>query len=855
MKNTPLTAGRYVAASTLVSKKLIAPICVYTYRCAIVASMLLLVISSPVQAQKKKTAPEPPATADAFSAKISGLKHFPGFVPFYYDEKKDKVYLVIDKFDHEVLYVRSLTAGIGSNDIGLDRGQLGGEHIVKFERRGPKVLMVEPNYMYRAITDNQDERKAVREAFAQSVLWGFPVEADSEGKVLVDATAFLLRDAHGVAQRLRETEQGDYRPDESRNALYTPGIKNFPKNSELEATLTFTGQAKGEFIESVVPSPSSVTVRQHHSFIELPDDQYKPRKYDPRSGYFGISYFDYATPISEPIEKRFIARHRLEKKNPTAAISDPVEPIVYYLDRGTPEPIRSALLDGARWWNQAFESAGYRNAFRVEMMPEDADPMDVRYNLIQWVHRSTRGWSYGASVTDPRTGEIIKGHVSLGSLRVRQDFLIAEGLLAPYAGSQVSDEMQQMALARLRQLSAHEVGHTLGLAHAYSASADKNSSVMDYPHPYVTNRDGRLSLESAYDDKIGAWDKAAIQYGYQDFPEGTDEAAALNGLITKSLEDGLTFLSDQDARPHGGAHPFAHLWDNGSDAAAELNRVMDIRSIALRNLGENNIRPGAPMATIEEVLVPMYFFHRYQTEATAKLVGGLNYRYALRGDGQLVTEFLAPQVQERALDALMTTLTPKTLAIPESLLKNIPPRPLFYDSHRELVKGHTDLVFDGLAAAEDGAALTIGLLLHPARAARLIDHHARDAAQPALEHVIDRLAAATIKATPLRGYEGVVQMTTGHVFVKSLITLAKDASASPQVRSVALLKANQLKSWLANRTNTQADEQWRACYHYSAEQLRRLLEEPGVLIPSRDMPIPPGQPIGQGIERYCSEDF
>lgn len=855
MKNTPLMAERVVVVATLASIMNAARSCAYIYRCKTLACVLLLLASASGHAQKKKTAPEPPVTADGFATKTSGLKHFPGFVPFYYDEKRDKVYLVIDKFDREVLYVRSLTAGVGSNDIGLDRGQLGGEHIVRFERRGPKVLMVEPNYMYRAITDNQDERKAVQEAFAQSVLWGFPVEAESDGKVLVDATAFLLRDAHGVAQQLHDTEQGDYRLDESRSALYTPGIKNFPKNSELEATLTFTGNAKGEFIQSVVPSPSSVTVRQHHSLVELPDDQYKPRRYDPRSGYFGISYFDYATPISEPIEKRFIARHRLEKRDPAAAMSDPIEPIVYYLDRGTPEPIRSALLDGARWWNQAFESAGYRNAFRVEMMPEDADPMDVRYNVIQWVHRSTRGWSYGASVTDPRTGEIIKGHVTLGSLRVRQDFLIAEGLLAPYAGTQVSGEMQQMALARLRQLSAHEVGHTLGLAHAYSASADQNSSVMDYPHPYVSNRDGRLSLERAYDDKIGAWDKVAIQYGYQDFPEGTDEAAALNGIIAKSLADGLSFLSDQDARPRGGAHPFAHLWDNGTDAAAELNRVMDIRSIALRNLGENNIRPGAPMATIEEVLVPMYFFHRYQTEATAKLVGGLNYRYALRGDGQLVTELLTPQVQERALDALLATLTPKALAIPEPLLKKIPPRPLFYESHRELVKGHTDLVFDGLAAAEDGALLTIGLLLHPARAARLIDHHARNANQPTLEHVIDKLASATIKATPIRGYEGVVQMTAGHVFVKSLIALAKDASASAQVRSVALLKANQLKVWLASRVTMQVDEQWKACYYYSVEQLRRLLEEPGVLNPSRDMPIPPGQPIGQGIERYCAEDF
>ncbi|HTF21710.1 MAG TPA: DUF5117 domain-containing protein, partial [Chryseolinea sp.] len=566
----------------------------------LLSATLWLVASVPAMAQKKKSdTAVAPAPADPFASKVAGLKHFPGFVPFYYDEKKDKLYLAIEKFDEELLYVRSLTAGVGSNDLGLDRGQIGGVHVVKFDRRGPKVLMVELNYKYRAVTDNKDERRAVREAFAQSVLWGFPVEAEGGGKVLVDATSFLLRDAHGVAQALRDANQGDYRLDDQRCALFPEAIKNFPKNSEFEAILTFSGNPTGEYITTVVPSPGSVTVRQHHSLVELPDSGYKPRAYDPRSGYFGISYFDYATPISEPIEKRFIARHRLEKKDPTAALSDPVEPIVYYLDRGTPEPIRSALLDGARWWNQAYEAAGYRNAFRVEMMPEDADPMDVRYNVIQWVHRSTRGWSYGATVMDPRTGEIIKGHVTLGSLRVRQDFLIAEGLLSPYADSQVSPEMQQMALARLRQLSAHEVGHTLGLAHAYSASAEHNASVMDYPHPFVTIQDGKLSLQQAYDDKIGVWDKVTIQFGYQDFPDGADEATALKGIITKSLSDGLTFLSDQDARPRGGAHPFAHLWDNGSDAVTELKRVMEVRSIALRNFGERNIRPGAPMATLE----------------------------------------------------------------------------------------------------------------------------------------------------------------------------------------------------------------------------------------------------------------
>ena len=495
-------------------------------------------------AQRKKSEPaSTQSVSSEYAEKIKGLKPYPGFINYYYDEKNDKIFLSIESFDTEFLYIVSLPAGIGSNDIGLDRGQLGGERIVKFERRGPKVLMVQPNYFYRSITNNPDEKRAVQEAFAQSVLWGFTVLAEEDGKVLVDATDFFLQDAHDVIGTLSATKQGNYHLDISRSAFYTPRIKSFPENSEFEATLTFTGEASGDYIQSVTPTPNSVTVRQHHSFVKLPDANFTPRKFDPRAGYFDISYYDYATPIQEPIQKRLITRHRLKKKDPSAAFSEPVEPIVYYLDRGTPEPIRAALLDDARWWNQAFEAAGYKDAFKVEMLPEDADPMDVRYNLIQWVHRSTRGWSYGATVTDPRTGEIIKGHVTLGSLRVRQDFLIAEGLLAPYeSGKAVPPEMEKMALARLRQLSAHEVGHTLGLAHAYSSSSENFASVMDYPHPNAQLVNGEIDLSNAYDTKIGAWDKVSIAFGYQDFPTGTNEEEALNSIIQNSLKSGLTFF-------------------------------------------------------------------------------------------------------------------------------------------------------------------------------------------------------------------------------------------------------------------------------------------------------------------------
>ena len=767
------------------------------------------------------------------SQKTAAFQKMPGFFPVYWDAKGGKMFLEIDKWDREFLYVSSLPAGIGSNDIGLDRGQLGATRIVKFQRTGPRVLLVQMNYRFRAVSDQPAERRSVEQAFAQSVIWGFQVEFEEGNRVVVDATNFFLRDSHNVTGVLQRAKQGSYKPDATRSAFFLPATKNFPKNTEVETTTTFTGEPQGQFVEDVTPSPDAITVRQHHSFIELPDSGYQPRAFDPRAGYFGIQYMDFATPVDAPITKRFIDRHRLRKKDPSAAMSEPVKPIVYYLDAGTPEPIRSALLDGARWWNQAFEAAGYRNAFQVEMMPDGADPMDVRYNVIQWVHRSTRGWSYGATVTDPRTGEIIKGHVTLGSLRVRQDFMIAEGLRAPYlAGKPVPGAMLAMSLARLRQLSAHEVGHTLGLSHNYVSSTHSRASVMDYPHPLVTlSKDGTLELGDAYAVGIGEWDKVAITYGYRD----TSDQSALTKVIEDAYKRGLYFLTDEDARPPGSAHPDNHLWDNGSNAVDELNRIMTVRAAALARFSENNIPIGTPMSELGERLVPIYLLHRYQVEAAAKSVGGLFYTYALRGDGQKVTEVVNGKEQARALDALLKTISPDALTIPERILRLIPPKASGFRP-REPFRGHTGLTFDALAPAEAAANHTVSFILDPQRAARLVEQHARQANVAGLDAVIDRLIAATWRAPRATGLAAEVQKVVEDVVVYHLMSLEKNESAPAQVRAIVSQKLEHLRASLAGKADAHSQ--------YEAARIKQFQQSPKEFAMPKPAEPPPGQPIG-----------
>jgi hypothetical protein len=791
---------------------------------------------------------DPSKPFPTIAEKTATMQSFPGFFVDYWDAREGTLWLRIEnaKWETPFILYESLPSGVGSNDIGLDRGEPGETYVVHFERSGKQVLLVAENENYRAVTDDADQRSAVRAAFPQSVLWGFDVAAEDGDAVLVDATKFFLSDVHGVAARIANAKQGKYKVEPTRSAIYLPRTKNFPENTDIESTLTFVGEEPGNFVKQVTPEPHAITVREHISFIQAPPAGFHTRAYDPRSGYFGISYMDFATPVDEPIVKREIARHRLAKKDPSAAVSEPVKPIIYYVDRAIPEPIRSAVVEGVSWWNQAFTAAGYKDAFQVKLLPEGIDPMDVRYNVVEWVPRSTRGWSIGNAVTDPRTGEIINGHVRLDALRIRQVFLIAQGLLDPFGKDPAAlAKANAMALARIRQLAAHETGHTLGLMHNYAASIVNRASVMDYPPPTVTvGADGVPDVSNAYAVGIGAWDKVAITYGYRDFPTGTNETQALDKVLDDAFASGQLYLTDQDARPLGSASPITHLWDTGSNDLDGLQQVMAVRQAALKNLSENAIREHTPMATLEDVLVPIYLYHRYQVTAVAKSIGGLNYTFDLRGPNRKDPEIVPAAQQRQALRAILKTISPQALAVPQPLLSMIPPRPPEYPSSKENFARRTSPAFDSLAPAEAAAEIIVQLLFQPERAQRMIEYHARHANNPGFDELVDEVMAATWKAPAAVGYNGAIQRTVNGVVLNHLMSLAADEHASSQVRAVALLKLDGLKKWLASQENLLKDVPTRAEFFFAKNQIDHFEKNPAEVHVTTPAAPPAGDPIG-----------
>ena len=816
---------------------------------ALAASSPLICLADTPQAKTPERLP-------SVAAKTQAMRHMPGLLGLHWDEKSGRLFLEIPRLGTDLLYLESLPYGVGSNDLGLDRGQVSRARIVRFERIGPKVLLVEPNQQFRSSSDSAAEQLAVTQSFPESVLAGFKVEAEDtcaagrEPVVLVDATDFFVRDAHNVAETLARNKQDAYKLDAARSAIALEATAAFPDNVEVEAILTFAADAvaKSRLLDEVTPDPHALTVREHQAFIALPGPGFVPRRFDPRAGFFDLTYRDYTAPLGSPVDQHLIVRHRLVKEDPACTERcKPLAPIRYYVDRGAPEPIRSALLEGARWWDQAFQAAGWApGTFQVEVLPEGADPMDVRYNIVQWVHRYTRGWSYGFPVADPRTGEIIKGNVTLGSLRGRQDYLIAEALLSPYdkggADAAQAAAVSAMVLARLRLLAAHEVGHTLGLAHNFAASAwphtpAQSVSVMDYPHPWITlDRDGAPDLSQAYGANIGDWDRVAINYGYRQFGTQTQETAGLERILSDSAQSGLVFISDADARAISSAHPYAHMWDNGADPAAELERLLTVRAAALARFGENAIRRRTPMAQLEDTLVPLYLLHRYQVDAAVTEIGGLDYRYQLRGDGAPGPAIVSAEAQQRALTAVLKTLAPEFLTLPEPLLRLLPPRPPGLPATRESFPSRTAPAFDPISAAECAADLTLAGLFNPQRAARLVEYAARDPGNLTLQAVIDGALAVSGK-TPRGG--GLIQAVQRAVYVRTveaLLTLAANTNAPAEVRAITQARLTEIRRQADNRSATGA---------YLAHRIDLYFTGPEKFAPAEPIAAPPGMPIGE----------
>ena len=760
---------------------------------------------------------------------------FNGYFDYTYNNDNGKITLAIDKLDQEFLYVNSLSRGIGSNDLGLDRGQLGNARVVYFTKKGDKIFLIQPNLKYISTSENTLENKAVDQAFARSVLYGFKIIKSENNKHYIDLTPFILQDIHGVSIRLKNSSSGSYSLDLLKSAIDLERTKAFPKNIEFDVMLTFTGNPKGSLVRSVTPTPSNLTVNQHHSFIQLPDNNYMKRGFDPRSGSNPFIVYDYSTPINEPTEQRYIVRHRLEKKNKENEISEPVEPIVYYLDNGTPEPVKTALLEGGKWWNQAFESIGYKDAFQIKILPENADPMDIRYNLIQWIHRSTRGWSYGASIVDPRTGEIIKGQVSLGSLRVRQDYMILLGLTENPNDEINNKKIVETSLDRIRQLSAHEIGHTLGFAHNYLSSISNRSSVMDYPHPKIDIVDGKINLDNAYDKDIGEWDKVSVAYAYSDFSSGLDELTELNKIIEAASKKGLGFISDSDSRPIGSAHPFSHLWDNGELPYKELNKLLNVRKIALNTIGLNHLKNNEPYSKIEDILVPVYLLHRYQIEATAKAIGGLKYQYFVKNNKSEKIEFVDNDLQIKSLESLISVIDPKNLTLPNDLISIITPRSFSNNRTRENFKSNTGVAFDYISASSSILNHTFNLLFNYQRVNRIVQQNMLNNNLISLDEYFDNIIDSLYNFNSSSTYEMELNKNSKSIILDYVFNLYSHPALYDNGRSIVLNKILKIKKELNSKNVFDS---------LLIKRINHFLDNPNEYNISQNYTIPDGSPIG-----------